>query len=268
MKVLLLLFFTSSFVVFGQTLEYSIGKIHQLESGILNESRRVNVHLPLNFSQDSTYPVLYVLDGSAHEDFLHIVGLVQFFQLQFVMPDFIVVGIENVDRKRDFTFYPKDTSLLADIPAAGHSDKFIQFIETELQPFIESNYKTNETKYIIGQSLGGLLAGEILIKKPELFSHYFIVSPSFWWDDEVLLKVAPDLFSKQEIPREFVYIAVGVDEHIIMRRDAKKLAKLLKKSGSVTKQLEFNKLKNEDHATVLHNAIYQGLEILYPAIKY
>jgi len=31
---------------------------------------------------------------------------------------------------------------------------------------------------IIGQSLGGLLASEILMKKPELFNKYVIISPS------------------------------------------------------------------------------------------
>lgn len=267
MKLLLLFLFCLNLNLSAQQIQkFTIGEIHYLESNTLKETRRLNVHLPINYSQDSTYPVIYVLDGSAHEDFLHLVGLVQFFQLQFAMPEFIVVGIENVDRKRDFTHYPKDTSLLVEIPTAGHSDMFIQFIETELQPFIESTYKTNNIKYIIGQSLGGLLAGEILIKKPELFSHYFIVSPSFWWDNERLLKEAPELFSKQKMPREFVYVAVGADEHKIMRNDAKKLAKLLKNHEGVTKRLAFNKLKNEDHATVLHNAIYQGFEILYPKL--
>ncbi|MGJ8660511.1 MAG: alpha/beta hydrolase [Bacteroidota bacterium] len=262
--MLLLLFLGSFTLLTAQTENYCIGKIHQLESKILNESRTLNVHLPINYNQDSTYPVIYVLDGSANEDFLHIAGLVQFFQLQFAMPDFIIVGIANVDRKRDFTFYPKDTSFLSEYPTTGHSDKFIEFIDMELQPFVESTYKTNETKYIIGQSLGGLLATEILLKKRELFSHYFIVSPSLWWDNEVLLKEAPSLLSERTKPVDFVYVAIGADEHIIMRKDAKKLGQVLNKSKGCVTHLEYNKLKDEDHATVLHNAIYQGFEILFP----
>jgi len=70
-----------------------------------------------------------------------------------------------VDRRRDFT-YP--TTIKKDkkrYPTTGHSDKFIVFIEKELQPSMEEKYKGSTAKTIIRQSLGGLLATEILFKK-------------------------------------------------------------------------------------------------------
>jgi predicted alpha/beta superfamily hydrolase len=79
-----------------------------------------------------------------------------------------------------------------------------------------------------------------------------------------LLKEAPELFSKQKTPREFVNVAIGADEHIITQRNAEKSAKLNKTPDKVIKRLAFKKFKNEDHATVLHNAIYQGLFDLHP----
>src|SRR5690606_26174437 len=120
-------------------------------------------------------------------------GLIQFFQLQFAMPDFIVVGIENVDRKRDFTFHTDKESLVENFPTSGHSADFIQFIEKEMQPYINRKFKTNGTNFLFGQSLGGLIASEILLKKPQLFSHYFIVSASLWWDNTSMLKQATEL---------------------------------------------------------------------------
>ena len=60
-------------------------------------------------------------------------------------------------------------------------------IEKELQPYIETKYKTNNDKTIIGQSLGGLFATEVLLKKPTLFNKYIIISPSLWWDNGSLL---------------------------------------------------------------------------------
>jgi predicted alpha/beta superfamily hydrolase len=265
MRLLLIFIFATSIYVFGQkTGDFSIGQIHQIESEILKENRKLNIHLPSNFHQDSVYPVIYLLDGSAHEDFLHVVGLLQFFQLQFFMPDFIVVGIENVDRKRDFTFYPSDTSFLTDIPSAGQSGKFIEFIELELQPYIESIFKTNETKYLIGQSLGGLLATEVLLKKPELFSNFFIVSPSLWWDNASMLNQAMELLKKQTVRPEFVYIAVGKKEHKIMRRDARKLYKYVKNGKSDKQKLYLNKMKKENHASILHLALYDGFKVLFP----
>ncbi|MEO6347031.1 MAG: alpha/beta hydrolase-fold protein, partial [Aquaticitalea sp.] len=157
----------------------TIGETVRIKSKILSEDRVLNIYLPEGYKAKDTlkYPILYVLDGTMNEDFLHIVGLTQFFNLMFTMPKTIVVGIANIDRKRDFTYPTTDKKLKRDFPTTGGSAKFISFIETELQPFIEANYPVSSTKMLIGQSLGGLLASEILLKKADLFTHYFIISP-------------------------------------------------------------------------------------------
>ena len=243
---------------------FKIGEIREINSTILTEKRILNINLPANYDSSKVYPVIYLLDGSAQEDFLHIVGLTQFFNMQYAMPDFIIVGIANVDRKRDFTFPTQSADLKKEFPTTGGSEKFIQFIEKELQPFIESNYKTNETKYIIGQSLGGLLASEILLKKPNLFSHYLIVSPSMWWDDESLLKSAENTISKTDYTNVYVYIAVGSDEPKVMVKDANSFYKALIKSSSNDFKVNFMRLDNENHATVLHQAINEAFRLLFP----
>jgi predicted alpha/beta superfamily hydrolase len=204
------------------------------------------------------------LDGSAHEDFLHIVGLAQFFNMQYTMPEMIIVGIANVDRKRDFTFPTNNADLKKEFPTTGGSEKFIQFIEKELQPFITQNYKTTKENYLIGQSLGGLLASEILLKKPTLFNHYLIVSPSLWWDDESLLKSAENTIAKTDYTNVYVYIAVGSDEPKIMVKDANSFYKALIKSSSKDFTVNFMRLDKENHATVLHQAINEAFRLLFP----
>ena len=169
----------------GQTSKnkpFILGTIVEIKSELLNENRTLNIYLPEGYNSNDTinYPVIYLLDGSAEEDFIHISGLVQFNSFEWVnrVPKSIVIGIATVDRKRDFTF---PTSVEEDrkrYPTSGHSDNFIGFIENELQPYIQKNFRTTEAKTIIGQSLGGLLATEILFKKPYLFDTYIIVSPS------------------------------------------------------------------------------------------
>ncbi len=47
-----------------------------------------------------------------------------------------------------------------------------------------------------------------------------------------------------------------------MVRDAKALYRLLKKHPSV--QSSFTYLSDENHATVLHEAIYRSFKLLYP----
>ncbi|WP_316798592.1 alpha/beta hydrolase [Pedobacter frigidisoli] len=237
-----------------------IGEILEIQSKVLNESRKLNIYLPADYAPDSarTYPVIYLLDGSANEDFLHVAGLVQFLSMIDKMPQSIVVGIANVDRKKDFTFptsIPKD---LKDFPTTGKSDRFISFIEQELQPYIQQKYKTNFNRTIIGQSLGGLLATEILMKKPELFNRYAIISPSLWWNNESLLNDFTKISQKYP-PGLKVYISVGT-EGKRMEDDAKLLANILKDDKKIS--VSYVPMPEENHLTILHKSLYKGLQLL------
>lgn len=241
----------------------TIGEIRTLKSKILNEERTLNIYLPQNFSKAKSYPVIYLLDGSMNEDFLHVTGLVQFFNQMYAMPETIVVGIANIDRKRDFTFHTDLKDLQKDYPTTGHSGKFISFLEKELKPYIGNQFKVTDT-YLFGQSLGGLLATEILLKKPELFDHYFIISPSLWWDDESLLKNADHWLSKIPDTRKFIYISVGKGEHPVMVKDAQDLYDVLKKTGKKNWTIEYKMMETDNHATILHRSLYEGLVKLFP----
>lgn len=257
--------FTFQSLVFaqkGNAKPLTIGEIRTLKSKILKEERILNIYLPQNFDKIKSYPVIYLLDGSINEDFIHVAGLVQFFNLMYAMPETIVVGIANVDRKRDFTFHTDLKDLQKDYPTTGHSDKFISFLKKELKPYIESQFKTTNT-YLFGQSLGGLLAAEILLKKPELFNNYFIISPSMWWDDESLLKQANQLLAKIPDTRKFVYISVGKGEHPVMIKDAENLFDILKKSNKKNWTIEYKMMETDNHATILHRSLYEGLVKLF-----
>lgn len=248
----------------GEKTPLTIGETRTLQSTVLNEKRLLNIYLPLNYDSSKAYPIIYLLDGSMHEDFLHIVGLVQFFNLQMNMPASIVVGIANVDRKRDFTHHTDLKDLKKDYPTTGHSAPFIRFLEEELLPYINSQYKTTDTRYLIGQSLGGLLATEILLHKRSLFSHYLIVSPSLWWDDESMLKKATTLFQQQPDTATYVYVSVGKGEHKTMVKEAGEIYKALQAAKSKNLALHLNVMEKENHATILHNSIYAALLQLFP----
>ena len=239
----------------------SIGESISFHSDILKENRRINVYLPEGYSPDSskTYPVIYLLDGSMDEDFIHIAGLVQFGSFPWInmLPESIVVGIANTDRKRDFTFPSNNEKDLAKLPTSGGSDKFIKFIEKELQPLIEKQYKTAPQRTLIGQSLGGLLTTEILFKKPKLFDNYIIVSPSLWWDNQSLLKSEP---VTSDHPTS-VYISVG-KEGEMMEGTAKSLYKKLKEKERIYK-LYFRFFEDKNHGDALHVAVYDAFEKLF-----
>ncbi|OBW42832.1 Ferri-bacillibactin esterase BesA [Chryseobacterium sp. MOF25P] len=253
-------------LIFAQTKNVkplTIGEIRTIKSKILNEDRVLNIYLPQNFDKTKSYPIIYLLDGSMNEDFIHVTGLIQFFNQMYSMPETIVVGIANIDRKKDFTFHTDLKDLQKDYPTTGHSDKFISFLEKELKPYIESQFKTTD-KYLFGQSLGGLLATEILLKKPEMFNNYFIISPSLWWDDQSLLKQAPQLLAKIPDTKKFVYVSVGKGEHPVMVKDAEAFYDVLKKSNKKNWTVEYKMMETDNHATILHRSLYEGLVKLFP----
>ena len=258
---------------------FVLGVIREIRSAVLGENRTLNIYLPEGYQQadSARYPVVYLLDGSADEDFIHIVGLFQYNNFPWInrVPKSIVVGIGNVDRKRDFTYPTHIEEDKKRSPTTGQSARFIAFIKKELQPFINANYRTNAEKMIIGQSLGGLLATEILYKEPALFNKYIIISPSLWWDDASLLKIdpAPALLKEDFTQKTDIYIGVGKEglgptaiPHV-MEVDANLLVEQIRRTKSKTVQVHFDYLPEENHATVTHQAVFNALRVLYPVRK-
>lgn len=257
-----LFLFSFSGFLFAQTPEiantspFSIGEKVELFSESLQENRILNICLPQGYDPDSalTYPVIYLLDGSTHEDFIHIAGLVQFCSYPWInhLPPTIVVGIENVDRKRDFT-YPSDIAEYQEyVPTAGGSAAFIRFLDKEVKPLINKRYPTTGQSMLIGQSLGGLLAAEILVRHPAMFDSYVIVSPSLWWDEESLLAE-----TAAAIPSPIrVFIAVA-EEGRLMRRVAHELYKQTKNRNNIS-EIHFEFVKDHNHADILHLAVYEA----------
>ena len=256
---------------------FSLGITTTYHSSELSENRVLNIYLPPGYHRDSAtrYPVIYLLDGSADEDFIHIVGLVQHFSFPWIhkIPPSIVVGIANIDRKKDFTL-PSDATLdKKEVPTSGNAEKFIAFIEKELQPWIEKKYKTNANKTLIGQSLGGLLATTILLQHPTLFNTYIIVSPSLWWNNGALLQQkgqASEISKLNFLPHTNIYVGVGKEgaipgrEKFKMEDVARQLADNLKKSNNKNTHTVFDYLPAETHATVIHQAVYNAFKLLYP----
>lgn len=266
----------SVFLLFGISFVYAqkeaitLGFTDSIPSSVFGVNQTVNIYLPDGYDPDSaaTYPVIYLLDGAIDEDFIHIAGLVQFSSFSWVnyLQPSILVGIVSTNRKHDLTFQPAPDATwptwLEGYPniyaIGGGSEKFMSYIEKDLQPYIDKHYKTNGTKTLIGQSLAGLFATEVLFKKPELFQNYCIVSPSLWWDNGSLLKQPLQL---PETPMN-VYIAVG-DEGKEMVSGAKNIGKALQKAGQKNVRYSYDYLPDEDHGTILHQAVGNAFEWMW-----
>ena len=277
-SVTLLLFLAAS--LFGQATRPSskpfvLGVTETLRSNVLKEDRTLNIYLPEGYDPADTtrYSVIYLLDGAADEDFIHVVGLVHFNTFSWInrIPKSIVVGIANTDRQRDFTYPTTVAAQKERFKTTGGSANFLAFLEKELQPHIAKNYRVNASKTLIGQSLGGLLATEILLKKPALFDKYIIISPSLWWDNASLLTLDSELLREGFSKKTDIYIGVGKEGVVpgglprVMEVDANLLADRLRSGKSKAVTVHFDYLPDEDHATAGHQAVFNAFRMLYPA---
>ena len=277
--LILLTFLTSIFCVAQEkSKSLIIGKSELLSSKILGEDRRINIYLPENYNENDTltYPVIYILDGGIEEDFIHITGIIRFNTQEWIarFPRSIVVGIEGNNRKHDFTFTVSNTDFIekegfskASFPQYGGSEKYMDFIEKELQPHIIKTYKAEGKKTIIGESLAGLFTTGILLKRPYLFDDYIIISPSLWWGDKLLLDDAESLLSKNLSKKVHVYLGVpNKEEDIKMYNESEMLQKLLKNNKNIN--LIFDYMPEELHSTVIHQAVYNAFKKLYTKTAY
>lgn len=256
-----------------------IGLTEKIKSVQLGETRTINIYLPEGFNPKDTltYPVIYIPDGGIEEDFIHLTGIVRYNTQPWIerFPQSIVVGIENTNRKRDFSFAVPNIDFVEKIgfkksqfPAYGGSAKYIGFLEKELQPYLKAKYKANSHRTLIGESMAGLLATEVLFKHRELFDNYIIITPSLWWGDGSLLKEASALLQKSKGKTKRVYLAAAnKDEDQGMYDVAVSLRDILEKAAPQI-ELHYDYLPSELHSTAIHQAVYNAFRAFYPKTIY
>jgi len=182
-------------------------KVDSLLSKILAEQRELLIHLPNNYQQNTslTYPVLYLLDGQ--RNFGHAAGTLDLLNQDGKSQEMIIVAIKNTHRTRDLT--PTYDESYNQWGISGGADNFLDFIEKELIPYVNKNYRTNNFKILSGHSLGGLLSVYALQSRPQLFQAHFAFSPSLWWHDQVIFKDAENFFTNTAQLNNYLYLNLG-----------------------------------------------------------
>jgi predicted alpha/beta superfamily hydrolase len=160
-------------------------QLREIQSSIVGQTYQVKIRLPENYGSTTTvYPVLYLLDGD--HAFAMATDIVQYLIYGQHIPDLIIVSpaYDSKDppheggmnmRGRDFAPFPTSHTDLT--PGA---DQYLKFIQKELIPFVESNYRVvPNDRTIWGYSFGGAFALFALFAQPNLFQRYILVD-GFW----------------------------------------------------------------------------------------
>lgn len=188
-------------VSFGQiTQEDVIKSVHvKLDSKVLNGSRPLLISCPTS-NKGKFYTVVYLLDAKTNNKLL--LGIIDYLSTCEIIPEMILVGIENTERTRDMT--PSKSTMLTNSGGAG---KFHEFIKKVLIPYIEKNYLSSSEKILVGHSLGGLFSLFSLLKSPETFDCYIAISPSIQFNDFKYPPLIKNFFENKKGPKGFLFMS-------------------------------------------------------------
>ena len=265
--------------------DIKFGHIDSINSKILNEKRQIWIYIPevaRSKNNKKKFPVLYLLDGPSH--YYSVTGLIK--QLSSsnantVLPEMIVVAIPNTNRDRDLT----PTSVQIDTHTGdtikyetGGGNKFLDFIEKELMPYMENTYPTAPYNTFIGHSFGGLSVINALISKPYLFNNYIAIDPSLWWDNQYFLDLADSILAVDHFDGRSLYIAIantmdeGLNIQTVQRdtsynsehiRSILKFVQSLETKSHNGLNFKWKYYQNDNHLSVPLIAEYDGLRYLF-----
>jgi len=243
-----------------------IGDTFTIDSAALGETRRINVYKPpgYNESDSERVPVLYMPDGGVAEDFLHVAGLVQVSVANATMRPFLLVGIENTERRRDLTGPTVNEEDKKIAPRVGESAAFRKFIRNELMPEVRKHYRTTDETAIVGESLAGLFVVETFLLEPDLFDTYIAFDPSLWWNNQLLVTDARDLLLARPMLHKTLYLATS--DQVQIAEITSRLSKVLDADAPPGIDWTYAPMPTEHHQTIYHPAALKAFRYVFKLI--
>lgn len=183
----------------------SKGSTIKIYSRILDEMRTISISLPDGYeTAEKTYPVLCVLDAEGEKTFPNCVSTVNDLNAKGLAPQMIFVGIRNTNRNRDMI-----PQAVSHRPGSGGSEIFLNFIEKELMPHIEQNFRASDYSILYGMSNSALFVAYALLEKPETFDAYIASSPMIGHCPEYMQNKAEAFIAKDHLDGRFLYMIYG-----------------------------------------------------------
>ncbi|WP_422859057.1 alpha/beta hydrolase [Flagellimonas sp. S174] len=246
--------------------------VKELTSKFNDQTYQIKISYPKSYftNKERKYPVMYVID--AETNFGGVSYIVQRLIKDKLIPEILVVGIAyNTNYKNFYRLRSRDLTPVEDkdlrmgknsVDPTGGAPQFSDFMEFELFPFIEKEFRTKKKdRAIYGHSYGGLYGSYALLEKPHLFNRYLLLGPSLWFKDKLLIKQVQSMSLGFDLETK-LYMASGefdlrindFQEEFVDFLKAKNLSKLAIKSEVI---------KNETHRTIFGVGFTNGLRFIY-----
>jgi len=237
-------------------------EIKEITSKYNGQRYTLKISFPKDYGTniEKKYPVLYILD--AETNFGGISYIVKRLIKDKLIPKILLVGIAyETDYKNFYKLRSRDLTPKKTRHGHGGAPEFSKFIEFELFPYINKNFRTEENeRAIYGHSYGGLFGTYIFLNKPDLFNKYLLLSPSLWFNKNTLIKQIEN--TDFDIGDNMLYMASGELEPRIDELQDKFIKVLKSKNIDLTK-LKSEIKENETHRTIFGVGFTNGLRFIY-----
>lgn len=252
---------------------------HEFTSKVNGRAYRVSVSVPEKYAgnADARFPVIVVTDPSflfdptlqAHDRL----------RLSNTVPDALVVGIAAAgadDRSsrlaaRQLDLTPTrvtqeegdaSTRLRRVVKTGGGAD-FLRVLREELIPDIERRYRTTADRTYIGWSLGGLFGAYTLLHEPGLFGRMILISPSLWWDGEIVTKYEEQYAQAHDVLPVRLFMSDGEREAGVMIESMRRFENALARRSYEGLTVTTRVFDGESHTSTIPVALTGGLQFVF-----
>jgi len=219
-----------------------------IESQALAEQRTVRVALPNGYGDARvSYPLLVVLDAYPLFDFAPTIA--RYLARSGAAPPMVVAAIDNTHRQRDMT---PPGMRIAGVPEPG-GEAFLDFIENDLIPILESEFRVTDLRVLVGHSHGGSIGAYALATRPGLFDAALAMDTPSHLDGFFLVD---RLVERPDAPLRFIVGETRFD----WPDDAWTRIERSAGQGSILAKFSID---DETHQWMVFPGIYQGLKLLF-----
>jgi hypothetical protein len=187
----------------------------------------------------------------------------------------IIVGISYAANEDPIASRQRDLTPVADEGfknETGGAPDYYDFLVGEAASLVEREYRTDPSRRTLaGHSLGGTFGAYALLRDPEAFANYILISPALWYGDHAI-GAAEEVYAAahKALPAR-VYMAVGDLEGpkgglkgVDLTNDQIAFAARLRSRNYEGLVLRDEVLEGETHATSFPIAFLRALAWMFP----
>ncbi|WP_372757038.1 alpha/beta hydrolase [Mariniflexile sp.] len=233
-------------------------KYETFESQRLGQTRELKIQLPRSYSASDSkkYPLFVVLDGDYM--FEAVAGNVDYYTYWEDMPEAIVVGINQYDKRYDDCLYSEQNSLPFETGSL-----FFEFIGAELLPYIEKKYKASNFRVAVGHGETANFINYYLLKSDPIFKGYISISPEL---APKMIDYLPVSLGKTQT-KTFYYLANTNNDAPTVKQMSDALNVDISALNNKNLFYTFNNFEKPSHYSVPTHAIPNAIESIFKVFQ-